>query len=126
MFGEGTAGDGNRVLPFRSALIGSARDALAEAEHTGASGSSRSSIAYTTGCTAFRSAATTAPRVNWYGEASLWPHLAGLVARGAVDVTVTWGEPLAFDEPSDRKDVARHEVEQAGAAPVAALRGRAS
>src|SRR4029077_17442171 len=35
LFGEGTSSDGNRVLPFRSALIGSARDALAEAEHTG-------------------------------------------------------------------------------------------
>src|SRR5881394_4053828 len=33
LFGEGTAGDGNRVLPFRSALIGAARDALAAAGH---------------------------------------------------------------------------------------------
>ena len=29
LFGEGTAGDGNRVMPFRSALIGAARDAIA-------------------------------------------------------------------------------------------------
>ena len=33
LFGEGTSSDGNRVLPFRSALIGAARDALAAAEH---------------------------------------------------------------------------------------------
>ena len=33
LFGEGTSSDGNRVLPFRTALIGAARDALAEAEH---------------------------------------------------------------------------------------------
>src|SRR5436190_22290062 len=33
LFGEGTAGDGNRVLPFRTALIGAARDAIASAEH---------------------------------------------------------------------------------------------
>src|SRR3954454_17456072 len=33
LFGEGTAGDSNRVLPFRSALIGAARDAVASAEH---------------------------------------------------------------------------------------------
>ena len=31
LFGEGTAGDGNRVLPFRTALIGAARDAIAAA-----------------------------------------------------------------------------------------------
>src|ERR1700759_3689568 len=35
LFGEGTSSDGNRVLPFRSALVGAARDALADAEHTG-------------------------------------------------------------------------------------------
>src|ERR1043165_8139832 len=33
LFGEGTAGDGNRVLPFRTALIGAARAAIAEQEH---------------------------------------------------------------------------------------------
>src|SRR4051812_37039495 len=33
LFGEGTAGDGNRVMPFRSALIGAARDAIAASEH---------------------------------------------------------------------------------------------
>ena len=42
LFGEGTAGDGNRVLPFRTALIGAARDAIASAGHTTESGSSRS------------------------------------------------------------------------------------
>src|SRR3954454_19988615 len=31
LFGEGTEGDGNRVLPFRTALIGAARDAIAAA-----------------------------------------------------------------------------------------------
>src|SRR3954470_21740211 len=31
LFGEGTAGDGNRVLPFRTALVGAARDAIAAA-----------------------------------------------------------------------------------------------
>src|SRR3954471_23359177 len=33
LFGEGTAGDGNRVMPFRTALIGAARDAIASAGH---------------------------------------------------------------------------------------------
>src|SRR5262245_34159710 len=47
LFGEGTSSDGNRVLPFRSALIGSARDALAEAEHTGRVWIQPLSLAYT-------------------------------------------------------------------------------
>jgi len=33
LFGEGTSSDGNRVLAFRTALIGSARDAITEAGH---------------------------------------------------------------------------------------------
>src|SRR5260370_23259245 len=33
LFGEGTSSDGNRMLAFRTALIGSARDAIAEAGH---------------------------------------------------------------------------------------------
>src|SRR5215469_16057212 len=45
--------------------------------------------------------------VAWYGEASLLPHLRQLVARGAIDVTVIWGDPVTYDEFSDRKAVAR-------------------
>ncbi len=47
LFGEGTSSDGNRVLPFRSALIGAARDALAEAEHCGRVLIQPLSVAYT-------------------------------------------------------------------------------
>src|SRR5262249_39898424 len=47
LFGEGTSSDGNRVLAFRSALIGSARDALADAERTGRVWIQPLSLAYT-------------------------------------------------------------------------------
>src|SRR6202011_3813730 len=47
LFGEGTSSDGNRVLPFRSALIGAARDALVEAEHSGRVLIQPLSVAYT-------------------------------------------------------------------------------
>jgi 1-acyl-sn-glycerol-3-phosphate acyltransferase len=47
LFGEGTSSDGNRVLAFRTALIGAARDALAEAEHVQRVWLQPLSIAYT-------------------------------------------------------------------------------
>ena len=36
-------------------------------------------------------------RVAWYGDADLMPHLARVLASGAVDVTVSWGEAIAYD-----------------------------
>jgi hypothetical protein len=39
---------------------------------------------------------------------------------------VTWGEPLAYDEASDRKTVARQMEQAVRSLTVAALRGRAS
>src|SRR5258708_39565307 len=46
LFGEGTAGDGNRVLPFRTPLIGAARDAIATAGPVSPGWSHPPSIAY--------------------------------------------------------------------------------
>jgi lyso-ornithine lipid O-acyltransferase len=39
---------------------------------------------------------------------------------------VTWGEPLAYDEASDRKTVARQMEQAVRRLTVAALRGRAA
>jgi 1-acyl-sn-glycerol-3-phosphate acyltransferase len=123
LFGEGTASDGNRVLAFRSALIGAARDALAEAEHTGRVWIQPLSIAYTR-LQGLPIGRRDRPRVSWYGKRPLPPHLMGVAARGAIDVTVTWGEPVAFDEQSDRKDVARALEAEVRRRTVGTIRGR--
>jgi lyso-ornithine lipid O-acyltransferase len=122
LFGEGMASDGNRVLTFRSALVGAARDALAEAEHTGRVWIQPLSIAYTRwwGLPIER---RDRPRVSWYGRRPLPPHLMGVARNGAIDVTVTWGEPVAFDEQSDRKEVARALEAQVRQRVVASMRG---
>jgi len=111
LFGEGTSNDGNRVLPFRSALIGAARDALAEAEHTGRVWIQPLSIAYTDhlGMPLGRKHR---PRIAWYGDMDMVPHLAAMLRTGALDVTLTWGTPVPYDESSNRKNVAR-ELERA-------------
>jgi len=106
LFGEGTSSDGNRVLPFRTALIGAARDALAEAEHAQRVWIQPLSIAYTR-LLGLPLGRQHRPLVAWYGGAPLWPHLLGITQRGGIDVVVTWGEPVAFDEASDRKAIAK-------------------
>jgi lyso-ornithine lipid O-acyltransferase len=123
LFGEGTSSDGNRVLPFRTALIGAARDALAEAEHVRRVWIQPMSLAYTQvlGLPLGRQHRNV---VAWYGGLSLWPHLVGICRRGAVDIVVTWGEPVAFDEASDRKEVARELETRVRELTVNVLRGR--
>jgi 1-acyl-sn-glycerol-3-phosphate acyltransferase len=124
LFGEGTSSDGNRVLPFRTALIGSARDALAEAEHTRRVWIQPMSLAYT-GLLGLPIGRQHRHVVAWYGGLSLWPHLVGVCKRGAVDVVVTWGEPVAFDENTDRKQTARALEAKVRALTTSVLRGRA-
>jgi 1-acyl-sn-glycerol-3-phosphate acyltransferase len=123
LFGEGTSSDGNRVLPFRSALIGAARDALAEAEHTGRVWIQPLSIAYTH-MRGLPLARRDRPRIAWYGHMSLAPHLVRLVSRGGIEVTLIWGEPLAFDEQSDRKTITRLLETEVRRHTALTLRGR--
>ena len=123
LFGEGTSSDGNRVLAFRTALIDSARDAIAEARHVKQVWIQPLSVAYTA-MLGLPLGRQSRGNVAWYGGAPLWPHLRRLVARGAVDVVVSWGEPIAYDEFSDRKTVARRLEGEVRTLTVAALRGR--
>jgi len=123
LFGEGTSSDGNRVLPFRSALIGAARDALAEADHTNRVWLQPMSIAYT-GLLGIPLGRQHRPLIAWYGDFKMIPHLTGVMRRGGVDVTLTWGEPVPFDETSDRKAVARTLEERVRRLTTEALRGR--
>ena len=106
LFGEGTSSDGNRVLPFRTALIGAARDALARSSDIRRVWIQPLSIAYTR-LHGFPLGRQHRPIIAWYGDSGLWPHFIGVISRGAIDVVLTWGEPIAFDETSDRKAVAK-------------------
>jgi lyso-ornithine lipid O-acyltransferase len=124
LFGEGTSSDGNRVLPFRTALIGAARDALAEAEHARRVWIQPLSIAYTR-LLGLPLGRQHRPLVAWYGGTPLLPHLLGISRRGGIDVVVTWGEPVAFDETSDRKTIAKSLEATIRHITAQALRGQA-
>ncbi|MEZ5889821.1 MAG: lysophospholipid acyltransferase family protein [Xanthobacteraceae bacterium] len=123
LFGEGTSSDGNRVLPFRSALIGAARDALAAAGHVEHILIQPLSIAYV-GFHGLPMGRQHRPLAAWYGDLDLFPHLRAVVGHGALDAVVSWGEPIAFDAGSDRKAFARTLETEVRRLTTAALRGR--
>jgi len=99
LFAEGTTGDGTRLLPFRSSLVGAAQAALADPE-VGPVRIQPLAIAYTrrNGLPVTR---RERPGIAWYGDMELAPHLRTFLEEGPLDAVVTWGEPFRFD--GDRK-----------------------
>ena len=101
LFPEGTTGDGNRLLPFRSSLVGAARAALTEPTLERID-LQPLAVVYVrrNGLPVTR---RERPAIAWYGDMELAPHLAAFVRAGSVDAVVQWGEPIPFDTASDRK-----------------------
>jgi len=120
LFGEGTSSDGNRVLPFRSALLGALRDAM---EGDGMSFVQPVSISYTRfhGLPMGRQHRDIAA---WCGDTELVPHLLRVLREGAIDVVVTFGEPIAVRQADDRKALSRKLESLVRAQNGAALTGR--
>lgn len=107
LFAEGTSSDGIRVLPFRSALVGSVHHALGESSHHDKVTVQPMSLAYV-GFGGLPVGRALNDRIAWYGDVDLLPHLIGILTSGAIDVTLTWGEAVAYDMSADRKQIARH------------------
>jgi len=122
LFAEGTSSDGNRVLPFRSALLGAVERAAA---HSGAGQIliQPLSISYTNqhGIPMGRQHR---PLVAWYGDLDFVPHIKEFIARGAVDAVVSYGEPVPVDGASDRKAMTRQLEGTVRRLTVATLHGR--
>ncbi|MFG1427543.1 lyso-ornithine lipid O-acyltransferase [Roseixanthobacter glucoisosaccharinicivorans] len=121
LFAEGTSSDGNRVLPFRSALVGAAREAF---EANGKVLVQPLCVAYVKiqGIPMGRSHRGIAA---WFGDMDLAPHLLEVLRQGAIDVEVTFGEPEALDGAADRKLVTKASEEAVRRLSEASLMGRA-
>lgn len=106
LFPEGTSSDGIRILPFRSALIGSVHHAIGDSTHHDSVTVQPVSLAYVRygGVPVGRALRD---KVAWYGDVDLIPHLLGVFSSGAVDVTVSWGEPIGYGMTANRKEIAR-------------------
>ncbi|MBX3581734.1 MAG: 1-acyl-sn-glycerol-3-phosphate acyltransferase [Rhizobiaceae bacterium] len=119
LFAEGTTGDGNMVLPFKSTLFGAATKAITE----GAVSKvyiQPLAIAYTRvqGLPMGRQHRHIA---SWIGDAELAHHAAALLKEGAVDVELHFGEPIEFSAGDDRKAVTRRAESEVRAMLVEAL-----
>lgn len=122
LFAEGTSSDGNRVLPFRTSLLGAARAAIA------ASGGDSVavqpvSVAYThrNGLPLGRLGR---PFVAWYGDMTFPRHLWSILRDGAIDATVTFGDVMTADAATDRKRLAGEAEREVRRLTTNALLGR--
>jgi 1-acyl-sn-glycerol-3-phosphate acyltransferase len=119
LFAEGRSSDGNRVLPFRSALIGAA-----ERELDGAAVPVQPvTIAYT-GIHGIPLGRVRRPIFAWYGDMTLFPHLLGVGAAGPPDVEVIFHPALYGKDVGGRKALARHCHEVIREGLLEALTGR--
>jgi 1-acyl-sn-glycerol-3-phosphate acyltransferase len=102
LFPEGTSNDGNRVLPFRSAL-------LSVAERAGEGQNlviQPVSIAYV-GLNGIPMGHGLRPLVAWYGDMTLGPHLWQFSRLGKVSVVVEFHPPVSLQEAGSRKELTR-------------------
>lgn len=126
LFPEGTTADGNFLLPFKTTLFGAAQLARGPAQTDGRMATvfvQPVSIAYVR-VNGIPMGRRHRGLVSWIGDTDLVPHLLGVLREGAVDVEVRFGEAVAFDEGTDRKQVARLVEAQVRTLTAQSLRGR--
>ena len=121
LFAEGTSSDGIRVLPFRSSLVGSVHHALGDNTHHTHVTVQPMSLAYVR-FGGLPTGRALRDQVAWYGDVDLIPHLLHVLASGAVDVTVSWGEAIAYGMDADRKAITRDSEKAVRRMTTAALR----
>jgi lyso-ornithine lipid O-acyltransferase len=123
LFAEGTSSDGNRVLPFRSALLGAVEEAAGRGSAEGFP-IQPMSICYT-GQQGIPMGRQHRPLVAWYGDLDFMPHIKAFIEQGAVDAVVTYGEPVTPDSGTDRKEMTKRLEDAVRRLLTTALRGRA-
>ena len=116
LFPEGTSGDGNRILPFKSALF----SAAAAVEGLSVQ---PVSIAYTR-LDGLPSGRALRPLFAWYGAMTMAPHLWRVLGLGTVEIVVEFHPPTTLAACGSRKALARYCEEQIAAGLANALSGR--
>jgi lyso-ornithine lipid O-acyltransferase len=118
LFPEGTSNDGNRILPFRSALL-----SVAEAAPERPLAIQPVSIAYTT-VNGVPLGWGLRPLVAWYGGMELGGHLWRFSRLGQVEVVVQFHDEIRTGDFPSRKELTRHCSEAVASGVDRALGGR--
>ena len=107
LFPEGTSSDGNRVLPFKSALMAAAESEIARdnSGHVHHVPVQPVSVAYV-GVHGIPMGRENRPLYAWYGDMDLAPHLWEAFVTGPVDVIIEFHAPLTVDSAGGRKALA--------------------
>lgn len=119
LFPEGTSSDGNRVLPFKSALFSVAQAPAEEDAIT----VQPVSVAYTK-LDGLPIGRRLRPLFAWYGDMSLAPHLWTVVGLGTVEIVVEFHRPTTLAECGSRKLLANYCEKRVAEGVANALSGR--
>jgi len=118
LFAEGTSSDGNRILPFKSALF-----SVADHAASGAVTVQPVSIAYTR-LDGMPIGRRLRPLFAWYGSMAMAPHLWTMIGLGTVEIVVEFHRPTTLVECGSRKLLARYCEERVAAGLASAVSGR--
>jgi 1-acyl-sn-glycerol-3-phosphate acyltransferase len=107
LFPEGTSSDGNRVLPFKSALMGAVEATIGEDSQ----GRAKHVLVQPASCTyvgvhGLPMGRENRPLFAWYGDMDLVPHLWECVKTGPIDVVLEFHKPISIDTAGNRKQLA--------------------
>lgn len=108
LFPEGTSSDGNRVLPFKSALMGAADCEIGSEQATGRPiyvPVQPVSVSYV-GVHGLPMDRGMRPFFAWYGDMELVPHLWEAFKTGPIEVVVEFHKPMTVDQVGGRKALA--------------------
>jgi lyso-ornithine lipid O-acyltransferase len=119
LFPEGTSGDGNRVLPFKSALFSAAQSA----KRSPAVIVQPVSLAYTR-LDGMPIGRLLRPLFAWYGSVNLAPHMWSMVGLGTVEVVVEFHPPTFLSDCGSRKELAAYCHARIAGGMAGALFGR--
>jgi 1-acyl-sn-glycerol-3-phosphate acyltransferase len=118
LFPEGTSGDGNRVLPFKSALF-----SVADQAASGPVTVQPVSIAYTR-LDGMPIGRRFRPLFAWYGAMAMAPHLWRVLGLGTIEVVVEFHPATTLAACGSRKTLARYCEERVAGGLASALTGR--